>query len=117
MLLTNLVQYFMSTQDEMEIKDKVIGTILHKALEGELLSKKFLFDWKDKNIKTDKSLPYHSKSKEKEFKKLAEEFLDFIADDSDSGSSSSSDEEETKEEEETPEQKAAREQQAKLIAE
>ena len=79
-------------KDEMV---KFAPTFMKKLVDENILSKQFVIDWYDKNVKLDKDSGLYDKKSERKFRELIEQFIEWLKNqdsDSDSGSDSSEEE-------------------------
>lgn len=76
---------------------KFAPTFMKKLVDENILSKQFVVDWYDKNIKLDKDSGLYDKKSERKFRELIEQFIEWLKNqESDSESDSDSSEEEKK---------------------
>lgn len=71
---------------------KYAPTFMKKLVDENILSKQFVIDWFDKNVKLDKDSGLYDKKSERKFRELIEQFIEWLRNqesdsDSDSGSS------------------------------
>lgn len=72
---------------------KYIETFLHKLVQQNVLTDKFLLDWAEKNTKLDKDSGLYDKKADRKFRESCEKFIEYLKNqDSSDGSDSDSDE-------------------------